>query len=150
MIGLPVHRRCGSRFEKGSSVSARRLLPFLCIALALGGVSSAGATTPGPNGRIAFAADDGRGVSELYSVNADGSALRRLTWTSDTEQAPAWSPDGTRIAYESSAGGRFHIFVMNADGSAQTQLTFAYGIADDEDPAWSPDGTQIAFGSTRS
>jgi Tol biopolymer transport system component len=131
-------------------VSARRLLPLFCLVLALGGVSSAGATTPGANGRIAFTIDDGHGSSELYSANADGSATRRLTWTAQSEQAPAWSPDGTRIAYESSLGGRYRIWAMNADGSAQTQLTSSSGsIADDEDPAWSPDGTQIAFGSTR-
>jgi hypothetical protein len=132
-------------------VSARRLLPLFCLVLSLGGVSSAGATTPGPNGRIAFALNDGTGNSELYSVNADGSGLRRLTWTPQTEQSPAWSPDGTRIAYESYLSGRFRIWVMNADGSAQTQLTSSSGsTVDDTDPSWSPDGTQIAFGSTRS
>jgi len=132
-------------------VSARRLFPVLCVVLAFGGVSTAGATAPGPNGRIAFTIDDGHGTSELYSANADGSAQRRLTWTPQTEQAPAWSPDGTRIAYESSLGGRFRIWVMKADGSAQTQLTSSSGsTVDDADPSWSPDGTQIAFGSTRS
>jgi hypothetical protein len=127
-------------------VSARRLLPLLCIVLASSAVSAANATTPGPNGRIAFASNVGNGNSELYSANADGTALRRLTWTSQDEQAPAWSPDGTRIAYESSLGNRYHVWVMNADGSGQTQLTSS---GDDADPAWSPDGTQIAFGSTR-
>jgi hypothetical protein len=126
-------------------VSARRLLPPFCLVLALGGVSSAGATTPGPNGRIAFAS-----YGELYSVNADGSALKRLTWTLEIEQAPTWSPDGMRIAYESYMGGRLRIWAMNADGSAQAQLTFSKIPITDDDPAWSPDGTQIAFASTRS
>jgi hypothetical protein len=130
-------------------VSVRRALPLVSIAFALGVASSAGATAPGPNGRVAFSSS-ASGNSELYSVNADGSALRQLTWTPQTEQAPAWSPDGARIAYESDLGGRWRIWVMNADGSAQTQLSPAVSnIADDMDPAWSPDGAQIAFASTR-
>ena len=119
-------------------MSARRLLPLLCLTLSLGAVSAAGATPQGPNGRIAFALNDGSGGAELYSVNADGTALRRLTWSPQVEQAPSWSPDGTRIAYE----GGSHIWVMNADGSSQTELTSG---TQDIDPAWSPDGTQIAF-----
>jgi Tol biopolymer transport system component len=101
-----------------------------------------GATPQGPNGRIAFALNDGSGGGELYSVNADGSGMRRLTWSPQVEQEPSWSPDGTRIAYESSLGGNFHVWVMDADGSRQTELTSG---TQDIDPAWSPDGTQIAF-----
>jgi hypothetical protein len=137
MTGLFGHPACGSRFE-GVLVSARRLLPLLCLTVALGAVSAASATPPGPNGRIAFALNDGSGGAELYSVNPDGSALRRLTWSPQVEQAPSWSPDGTRIAYE----GGSHVWVMNADGSGQTELTSG---TQDIDPAWSPDGTQIAF-----
>ena len=128
-------------------MSASRLLPLLCLVLALGAVSAADATPPGPNGRIAFALDGGGG-GDLYSVNPGGSGLTRLTWSAQAE-APAWSPDGTRIAYESLLGGHLHIWVMNADGSGQTQLTFSSGVGEDADPTWSPDGAQIAFGSTR-
>jgi Tol biopolymer transport system component len=141
MTGLFGHPARGSRFE-GVLVSARRLLPLLCLSLSLGAVSAAGATPQGPNGRIAFALNGGSGDGELYSVNADGSALRRLTWSPQVEQAPSWSPDGTRIAYESFLGGNSHIWVMNADGSGQTELTSG---TQNMDPAWSPDGTQIAF-----
>ena len=130
-------------------MSARNVVRILCTAVALIVVSGAGATTAGQKGRIAFASNRD-GNSELYSIAADGSSERRLTWTSATEQSPSWSPDGTRIAYErADTNGRFHIWVMNADGSAQTQLLPDADSADDAGPAWSPDGAHIAFASTR-
>jgi Tol biopolymer transport system component len=52
---------------------------------------------------------------------------------------PAWSPDGTRIAF---VRGK-HLFVANADGSSPTQITD--GPADDQTPSWSPDGKEIVF-----
>jgi Tol biopolymer transport system component len=127
---------------------------LLTILAALALVSSAGATTPGTNGRIAYAAAAPSNANlELYSANWDGSAERRLTWTNDTEQSPTWSPDGTKLAYSRApaGGGRWRIWVMHADGSDQRQLT-ATSESDSSDeiqPAWSPDGTQIAFASTR-
>jgi WD40-like Beta Propeller Repeat len=130
-------------------VSLRRFVQLLFIVLALGVVSTAGAT-PAANGRVAYSSTQSGG-SELYSVAPDGSAPRRLTFTTATEQSPAWSPDGTKIAYERvSNPGRFRIWVMNHDGSGQTQISPGNNdVADDTDPAWSPDGTRIAFGSTR-
>jgi hypothetical protein len=126
-------------------VSTRRFVQLLFAVLALGLVSSAGATPPGANGRIAYSAiRDGN--PELYSIAPDGSSERRLTWTNATEQNPAWSPDGTKIAYErASLGGDFRIWVMNADGSGQMQVSQTSAGVEDTDPAWSPDGTQIAF-----
>jgi Tol biopolymer transport system component len=49
---------------------------------------------------------------------------------------PAWSPDGSRIAFESYRDGNFEIYVMNADGSGQTRIT--NNTANDESPDWSP------------
>ncbi len=60
---------------------------------------------------------------------------------------PNWSPDGTEIAFTSNRDGNDEIYVMNADGSNQTRLT--YNDAYDGMPAWSPDGTRIAFESRR-
>ena len=69
------------------------------------------------------------------------------------DSAPAWSPDGSRIAFESDGDPLGlnpehdrEIFVMYADGSGVTQLTRNEGVWD-EGPAWAPDGEQIAYTS---
>jgi tol-pal system beta propeller repeat protein TolB len=60
---------------------------------------------------------------------------------------PAWSPDGSRIVFESTRSGNSDIWVMNADGTSPRQLTRSPDF--DGDPAWSPGGTRIAFTSAR-
>ncbi len=61
--------------------------------------------------------------------------------------APAWSPDGRRIAFFSERDGQGDIWVMNADGSGATRLTDTR--ADEGYPWWSPDGRTITFDSDR-
>ena len=89
---------------------------------------------------------------EIYVLNADGTGEpQRLTFNGEEERAPAWSPDGTRIAYMCRKGARatltgpptFEICVMNADGTDQTRLTT--NSVNDFSPRWSPDGAQIVF-----
>jgi Tol biopolymer transport system component len=75
-------------------------------------------------------------------MNADGTNQKNLT--SDGYN-PAWSPDGTKIAFCSVSGRNSDIWVMNADGSNQTRLTET-GAWNGES-AWSPDGNKIAFDS---
>ena len=82
-------------------------------------------------------------------MNADGSGEQRLTDPEIDSTYPDWSPDGARIVYASDAGGEwghYDIFVMNADGTDPTQLTFTEDVNESE-PAWSPDGETIAFSS---
>ena len=81
--------------------------------------SSADASFPGRNGKIAFSNFDANQVSQVFTVNPDGSGRTQLTHDQFDAVDPAWSPDGRRIAYTS---GR-SIFVMNADGSGQDFLT---------------------------
>jgi Tol biopolymer transport system component len=83
-----------------------------------------------------------------YLVHPDGSQLRRIP-TDMWVEYPAWSPDGTRIAFMGGPDGpiEYDIWVMNADGSNPVQLTDSPGP--DGWPAWSPDGTRIAFASVR-
>jgi len=67
-----------------------------------------------------------------------------LTNNPAADRAPAWSPDGQRIAFETDRDGKVAIYVMNADGSGSAaQLINA--AADDGAPVWSPDGTKIGF-----
>jgi hypothetical protein len=84
------------------------------------------------------------GNTEIYSMTADGFAQKNLTMNGASDEQPAWSADGTKIAFTSNRiGGNFEIHTMNADGSGQTRRTILAG--DDTSPAWSPDGTKIAF-----
>jgi len=91
------------------------------------------AAFPGENGRLAFR-DGSVQASGLYSVEPGGGALTPL----GPGSAPAWSPDGTRIAFNGPGG---QVWVMNGDGSGRTQLTTGFG----GDPAWSPDGSTLVF-----
>lgn len=102
------------------------------------------ATTP--RAKIAFASDRD-GNFEIYTMDADGSNLSRLTEDLGEDRQPAWSPDGTRLAFVSSRDGNAEIYVMNADGSSPTRLTT--NDASDLAPTWSPDGASIVFVSNR-
>lgn len=111
-----------------------------------------------PDGtKLAFISDrDGPRKSEIWIINVNGSGLTKLTTNvqlgSDGagpffgwDQNPRWSPDGSRIAFDSTRDGlsTTELYVMNADGSNQTRLT--NNINDDRFPSWSPDSQRIAF-----
>jgi TolB protein len=128
------------------------LVTAVVAAVGLGVAAPAGATFPGANGRIAFSQGDllpGGDLSQpsqVFTIKADGSSLTQLTHVGDDQAAgsPDFSPDGKKILYESNESGAFHIWVMNADGSDQVQLTNDDGFEDFQ-PSWSPDGKNVLF-----
>ncbi len=115
---------------------------FTAVFGAIGAANEAGPA------RIAFQSNRD-GNFEIYVMNADGSDQTRLTNNSDWDRNASWSPDGTRIAFDSESHitGNNDIFVINADGTGQTRLTD--NSRKDQQPAWSPDGTRITFTSDR-
>ncbi len=82
----------------------------------------------------------------IWLANADGSGAVPLTRNQHgREDAPAWSPDGSKLVFGS--GG--NIWVINADGSGAKPLTTLPAGVFSDSPAWSPDGKMIAYSSNR-
>jgi len=108
-----------------------------------------------PDGRqLAFAMPDQNGLEEIFVTDSSCAEaenalceLQQLTDADGQSYSPAWSPDGSRIAFTSSRVDTWWIYVMNADGTNLQQITQnPYGaFAGDFAPAWSPDGEFIAF-----
>jgi Tol biopolymer transport system component len=76
---------------------------------------------------------------------ADAYEITQLTFQPSYEGQPAWSPDGSKIAFVSDRDGNREIYVMDANGTNEERLT--YNPDDDIEPDWSPDGSKIAFSS---
>jgi len=81
---------------------------------------------------------------DAYVANLDGSGA---TLVATKAENAVWSPDGQRIAFERANPNQSRvIFVANADGTGQRQLTFPPDLTiNDDRPAWSPDGRQLVF-----
>jgi len=94
------------------------------------------------DGVVVFSAE-----GDIWSMRADGSRRRQLTTHPGDDLDPAWSPDGTRIAFRSHRDGDEEVYVMDADGAHERNLT--RNPTSDYSPAWSPDGRLIAFASDR-
>ena len=88
---------------------------------------------------------------EIYVVRADGTFPTRLTISShlagEVEARPVWSPNGSKLTFQSYRDGKSEIYVMNADGSNQTNVT--HDPNHNYDPVWRPDGMGVTFVSAR-
>ena len=118
-----------------------------------------------PDGRRMVFTSLKDGDLEIYTMNADGSDVRRLTNTPGYDGGAWWSPDGTQIVYRANhptdsaelatyrgllaqnmvRPSRVELYIMNADGSNQRQITRLGGA--NFGPSWTPDGKRIVFSS---
>jgi Tol biopolymer transport system component len=114
------------------------------VAAACLDAAPAHATFPGHNGVLVFQRPVGHQI-DLFTVQPDGSALRRLTATKTWEEKPEWSADGQRLTYARSApsGEPTEIATMNAAGGDERIVT-RFGSASSA-PTWSPDGRLAYF-----
>ena len=83
----------------------------------------------------------------VWVMNEDGTDPTELSGPTNGDSEPAWSPDGSKIAFVRVVSGQKDIYVMNADGSGPINLT--NNTVEDSGPVWSPDGSRIAFISRR-
>ncbi|HKS06288.1 MAG TPA: hypothetical protein VJR92_08260 [Gemmatimonadaceae bacterium] len=118
-----------------------------------------------PDGRSIVFTSLKDGDLDIYTMSIDGSNVRRLTNTPGYDGGPWWSPDGTKIVYRAHhpanateraaydsllarklvRPSKVELFVMNADGSDQKQITTLGGA--NFGPSWTTDGRQIVFSS---
>jgi len=110
---------------------------------------------------LVYAASN-NGLSDLYTIGVNGANQQKLTHDPGLDNTmPAWSPDGSRIAFASTPNGNYDIFVLalaptqsRADATEPAELVLEVvnltnDPAKDMRPARSPDGSQIAFASNR-
>ncbi len=102
------------------------------------------------DGAISISADawlafdsDRDGTRGIYLIRPDGTGLVRVTKSTFVEKEPAFSPDGTKLAYTSNASGEFQIHIVDLATQTSSQLTARPNGA--AQPTWSRDGSLIAF-----
>ena len=123
----------------------------LAAALAAQAAPAAAQTTapnrpPSVNGKIVYASNE-RGadtsVDQIWVMDADGKRKTRLTATTASDTAPAWSPDGQTIAFNRNEGDN-RLVIINADGTNPRQVSTSLPLSAAE-IEWSPEGKRLRF-----
>ncbi len=86
-------------------------------------------------------------AGDLWVVSRNGGEARRITSTAEVETEPAFSPDGSLIAFTATRGGNSDVYVVSTAGGDPRRLTFHPAL--DRVRGWSPDGKRIIFASNR-
>jgi TolB protein len=97
--------------------------------------------------RIAFVSQVGRG-KEIFVMDYDGERIKRLTNNGSLNLNPAWSPDGSEIAFLSYRSGRPELVILASNGELRKAFPQQKGDLNLA-PDWSPDGKKIAFTGSR-
>jgi Tol biopolymer transport system component len=126
----------------------------LCL-LALTGAEPAEAAYTGDNGKIIFSSgriesdEPGLDGPGLYTKTVGAVRATKIPGTSSGDTNAVWSPDGSRIVFESSSSStNSEISVMKADGSGRRDLSAT--LVSEQEPTWAPDGTRISFAANHS
>lgn len=122
---------------------ASAIAPGTLFQMNIGGVSS----HPYKFRRIAFQRMESGTQWEIFGISEDGNNPVNLTNHPAFDRSPAWSPNGSKIAFVSSRDGPDEIYVMNANGTLPTNVS--NNAATDQDPSWTPDSAKLVFSSDR-
>jgi Tol biopolymer transport system component len=97
--------------------------------------------------KIGFSSTRNDPLYDIYVMDADGGNQTLLAASASEDWEPAFSPDGTQLAFGSNRDGDFDVFAVDANGGNLQQLTNAPDI--DRHAVYSPDGGKIAFRAGR-
>ncbi|MCC6905998.1 MAG: PD40 domain-containing protein [Anaerolineae bacterium] len=80
---------------------------------------------------------------DIYVLGTGQQQPTRITDSSADDRTPAWSPDGSRIAFSSRRDGNWELYIVELESGNLTRLT--YDLAYESHPTWSPDGLWLAY-----